>query len=99
MKMVAVVPARGGSKRIPRKNIKPFCGKPVIAWSIQAAQESRLFDSVIVSTEDAEIAAVAQSYGAEYPVCSSSTSGGRSLHHRPGLPACAARVAAAGANL
>ncbi len=64
---VAVIPARGGSKRIPRKNIKPFCGKPMIAWSILAAQDSKLFDHIIVSTDDPEIAEVAQQWGAEVP--------------------------------
>lgn len=64
---LAVIPARGGSKRIPRKNIKSFCGKPVIAWSIDAAIGSGLFDRVIVSTDDAEIAAVAVQHGAEVP--------------------------------
>jgi CMP-N-acetylneuraminic acid synthetase len=53
---IAVIPARGGSKRIPRKNIKLFCGKPMIAWSIEAAKSSGLFEHVIVSTDDAEIA-------------------------------------------
>ncbi|WP_448254745.1 pseudaminic acid cytidylyltransferase [Ottowia oryzae] len=64
---LAVIPARGGSKRIPRKNIKPFCGKPMIAWSIEAARASGCFDRVIVSTDDAEIADVARHYGAEVP--------------------------------
>lgn len=64
---LAVIPARGGSKRIPRKNIKEFCGKPMIAWSIEAAQESGCFDRVIVSTDDDEIAAVAKQWGAEVP--------------------------------
>ena len=50
---VAIIPARGGSKRIPRKNIKPFCGKPMIAWSIEASLQSGCFDRVIVSTADA----------------------------------------------
>lgn len=67
MAVVAVIPARGGSKRIPRKNIKPFHGKPVIAYAIEAAMESGVFDRVVVSTEDKEIAIVAQSYGAEAP--------------------------------
>jgi pseudaminic acid cytidylyltransferase len=62
---VAVIPARGGSKRIPRKNIKEFCGRPIIAWSIETARQSRLFDHVMVSTEDADIAAVAVRWGAE----------------------------------
>lgn len=64
---LAVIPARGGSKRIPRKNIRPFCGKPMIAWSIEAALISGCFDRVIVSTDDPEIADVARQFGAEAP--------------------------------
>lgn len=64
---IAIIPARGGSKRIPRKNIKNFCGKPMIAWSIEAALGCGLFDQVIVSTDDLEIAEVARSYGAIAP--------------------------------
>ncbi len=64
---IAVIPARGGSKRIPRKNIKEFCGKPMIAYSIEAALQSGCFDKVIVSTDDTEIAKVARRYGAEVP--------------------------------
>lgn len=64
---VAIIPARGGSKRIPRKNIKEFHGKPMIAYSIEAAQESGCFDRIIVSTDDQEIADVAIEYGAEVP--------------------------------
>ena len=64
---LAVIPARGGSKRIPRKNIKPFCGQPMIAWSIKAASDSGCFDRIIVSTDDAEIAEVAREAGAEIP--------------------------------
>jgi len=64
---LAVIPARGGSKRIPRKNIKSFCGKPMIAWSIEAALQSGCFDQVIVSTDDGEIADVARQYGASVP--------------------------------
>lgn len=64
---LAVIPARGGSKRIPRKNVKPFCGKPIIAWSIEAALGSGCFDKVTVSTDDEEIAAVARQCGAEVP--------------------------------
>jgi N-acylneuraminate cytidylyltransferase len=67
MKTVAIIPARGGSKRIPRKNIKPFCGKPMISWSIKAAQDSKVFDAIIVSTDDEEIAQVARDCGAEAP--------------------------------
>lgn len=64
---IAIIPARGGSKRIPRKNIKEFHGKPMIAYSIAAARESGCFDKIIVSTDDAEIAEVARQWGAETP--------------------------------
>jgi pseudaminic acid cytidylyltransferase len=64
---VAIIPARGGSKRIPRKNIKPFCGQPMLAYPIQAALNSGCFDKVLVSTDDAEIADIARHYGAEVP--------------------------------
>ena len=64
---LAVIPARGGSKRIPRKNIKLFCGKPMIAWSIEAALLSGCFSQVAVSTDDAEIAEIARQYGAQVP--------------------------------
>lgn len=64
---LCVIPARGGSKRIPRKNIKDFCGKPMIAWSIEAAKASSCFDRIIVSTDNEEIAEVAKSFGAEVP--------------------------------
>jgi len=66
-KCIAVIPARGGSKRIPRKNIKDFYGKPLIAYSIEVALESKLFEKVIVTTDDEEIATIARSYGAEVP--------------------------------
>lgn len=64
---IAVIPARGGSKRIPLKNIKLFAGKPMISWSIKAARETGLFDRIIVSTDSTEIAKVAQEFGAECP--------------------------------
>ncbi len=64
---LAIIPARGGSKRIPRKNIKNFCGRPIIAWSIEAALKSGCFDRVIVSTDDTEIAAISRQEGAEIP--------------------------------
>ena len=67
MKTIAIITARGGSKRIPRKNIKDFCGKPILAYSIEAALESGIFDTVMVSTEDEEIASVARKYGAQVP--------------------------------
>ncbi len=66
-KAVAVIPARGGSKRIPKKNIKDFFGRPLIAYSIEAALNSKLFDRVIVSTDDEQIADVAKKYGADVP--------------------------------
>lgn len=64
---LAVIPARGGSKRIPRKNVKLFCGKPMLAWAIEAARESGCFDRVVVSTDDDEIADVARVWGADVP--------------------------------
>ena len=64
---VAVIPARGGSKRIPRKNIKDFCGKPIIFWPIEIAKKSELFDHILVSTDDKEIAKIAKDYGANVP--------------------------------
>lgn len=64
---VAIIPARGGSKRIPGKNIRPFLGRPMIAWPIAAARDSGLFDRVVVSTDDADIAAAARGAGAETP--------------------------------
>ena len=67
MSSICIITARGGSKRIPKKNIKEFCGKPIIAYSIEAALESKLFDEVMVSTDSEEIAAVARHYGAKVP--------------------------------
>lgn len=67
MKNIAIITARGGSKRIPRKNIKEFCGKPILAYSIEAAVNSGVFDTVMVSTDDKEIADIAIKYGAEVP--------------------------------
>lgn len=64
---VAIIPARGGSKRIPGKNIKPFAGKPIIGYSIEAAIDSNLFDRIIVSTDSPQIAEVAVDFGAEVP--------------------------------
>ncbi len=65
--IVAIIPARGGSKRIPRKNLKSFHGKPIIAYAIKAAIKSRCFDKIIVSTDDEEIAQVAREWGADVP--------------------------------
>lgn len=67
MSVVAVIPARGGSKRIPHKNIKPFCGKPMIVYSIEAAKNAGIFDRIIVSTDSKEIALIAKEFGAEIP--------------------------------
>ncbi|QDW18883.1 pseudaminic acid cytidylyltransferase [Flavobacterium sp. KBS0721] len=67
MSNLCIIPARGGSKRIPRKNIRPFLGKPIIAYSIEAALNSGLFDEVMVSTDDDEIAEIALKYGAKVP--------------------------------
>lgn len=67
MKSLAIITARGGSKRIPRKNIKDFCSKPIIAYSIKAAIDSSVFDEVMISTEDEEIARISERYGAKIP--------------------------------
>lgn len=67
MKSVAIITARGGSKRIPKKNIKEFCGKPIIAYSIEAALESRVFDEVMVSTDSEKIKEIAERFGASVP--------------------------------
>jgi pseudaminic acid cytidylyltransferase len=67
VKNLAIIPARGGSKRIPRKNIRPFLGKPIIAYAIETALKSGLFDEVIVSTDDEDIAAIAKENGASVP--------------------------------
>ena len=64
---IAVIPARGGSKRIPRKNVREFCGKPMIAWPIHTAMESGCFDEIFVSTDDEEIAKIAEKHGAKIP--------------------------------
>lgn len=76
MRRIAVITARGGSKRIPRKNIREFCGKPILAYSIEAALESGIFDTVMVSTEDQEIAETAGRYGAEIPFLRSNRNAG-----------------------
>lgn len=62
---ICIIPARGGSKRIPRKNIKNFCGKPMLAYAIETAQASQLFERIIISTDDSEIADIARQYGAD----------------------------------
>lgn len=67
MSAIAILPARGGSKRIPRKNIRPFAGRPAIGWPIRAARESGCFSRIVVTTDDAEIAEAARSEGAEVP--------------------------------
>jgi len=67
MKKIAIITARGGSKRIPKKNIKPFLGKPIIAYAIETALRSKIFDEVMVSTDDQEIAKIAKEYGANVP--------------------------------
>lgn len=72
MKNLCIIPARGGSKRIPRKNVKSFLGKPMLAYSIEAAMATNLFDEVMVSTDDDEIAEVARQYGAKVPFMRSS---------------------------
>lgn len=75
-KSIAIIPARGGSKRIPKKNIKEFCGKPIIAYSIMAAIDSGVFDEVMVSTDSEEIAAISSKYGAKVPFYRSNETSG-----------------------
>ena len=75
-KKVAIITARGGSKRIPRKNIRDFCGKPIIAYSIEAALKSEVFDEVMVSTDDEEIAEIARKYNAAVPFMRSDETAG-----------------------
>ena len=69
MSLLALIPARGGSKGIPRKNIKPLAGKPLLGWTIDVARQAGSVDRIVVSTEDEEIAAVARELGAEVPSC------------------------------
>lgn len=76
MKNLAIITARGGSKRIPKKNIKEFCGKPIIAYSIESALQSKIFDEVMVSTDSEEIADIARKYGANVPFMRSSQNSG-----------------------
>ena len=87
---LAIIPARGGSKRIPRKNIKLFGGKPMIAWSIEAAMRSACFDRIIVSTDDAEIAELAVALGAETPFMRPAA---LSDDHTPTIPVIAHAIA------
>ncbi len=87
---VAIIPARGGSKRIPRKNIRTFCSKPMISWSIDAARKSDCFDRVIVSTDDEDIAAVARQYGAETPFARPKELSG---DHTPTIPVISHAIA------
>ena len=67
-KVVAIIPARGGSKRLPKKNIKKFLGYPLLSWTIRAAQESKFIDKIILSSEDESILKIARSYGSEIPL-------------------------------
>lgn len=76
MRAIAIITARGGSKRIPKKNIKEFCGKPIIAYSIEAALDSGVFDEVMVSTDSEEIAGIAKKYGAKIPFMRSDKTAG-----------------------
>ena len=73
---IAIITARGGSKRIPKKNIKMFCGKPIIAYSIEAALKSGVFSEVMVSTDSQEIAEISQKYGARVPFMRSEATAG-----------------------
>jgi len=73
---IAIIPARGGSKRVPRKNIRDFLGRPILAYSIEAALQAGCFDEVIVSTDDPDIAALARAHGAEVPFLRSAATSG-----------------------
>ena len=75
-KRIAIIPARGGSKRIPKKNIKEFCGKPIIAYAIEAALNAKIFDEVMVSTDSEEIAGIAEKFGARIPFMRSEKTSG-----------------------
>jgi N-acylneuraminate cytidylyltransferase len=83
MKSLAVIPARGGSKRIPRKNVRPFCGRPIIEWVIDIAKNASIFDAIVVSTEDDEIARISETSGAEVPFLRPVT---LATDHTPTLP-------------
>ncbi len=96
MTRICIVPARGGSKRIPRKNIREFLGKPILAYSIEAALESGLFDEVMVSTEDPEIADVARAHGANVPFFRSAENSTDMAMTAPVLIEVLERYAAAG---
>lgn len=87
---VCVIPARGGSKRIPRKNVRDFCGKPMIAWPVKAAMDSGCFDRIVVSTDDDQIAEVAEETGAEAPF---RRSGDLADDHTPTVPVIADAIA------
>lgn len=76
MRVLAIITARGGSKRIPRKNIRDFCGKPILVYSIEAALQSGIFEEVMVSTDDGEIAEIAREYGAAVPFMRSEKTSG-----------------------
>lgn len=88
---IAIIPARGGSKRIPRKNIRLFAGKPMIAYAIDAARSSGLFDRVVVSTDDDEIARIAKEFGAELPFTRPAT---LADDHTPTVPVIAHAIRA-----
>ncbi len=96
---IAIIPARGGSKRIPRKNIKDFCGKPMIAWSIEAALASGCFEQVIVSTDDLEIAEVSKKYGAEVPFLRPKELAGDFIPTRPVMQHAIKELTLAGFNI
>ncbi len=87
---LAVIPARGGSKRIPRKNIRPFAGRPMIGFAIQAALDCKVFDQIVVSTDDDEIAAIAKSLGADVPFTRSAE---LANDHTPTVPVVADAIA------
>lgn len=96
---IGIIPARGGSQRIPRKNIRLFCGQPMIAYTIQAARESGCLDRIIVSTDDSEIADIARQYGAEVPFLRSPKLSTGKVHVRPVLCDAIERLQAGGISI
>jgi N-acylneuraminate cytidylyltransferase len=96
--ILCVIPARGGSKRAPRKNVRPFLGRPMIAWAVAAARDSGVFDAIVVSTDDAEIAAAAEAAGAQAPFRRPAALADDDAPTRPVIAHAIAALAAEGAE-
>lgn len=98
-KRVAIIPARGGSKRIPRKNLKLFLGKPLIAYPIEVALSSAIFDEVVVSTDDPEIAEISNEYGAKVPFLRNATLAGDTTPNVPVIADATKQIGLADSDL